>query len=152
MIEVEVEGAENLATLARALKQLGAKDLRRELYSGIQRAAKPTKGKVLASARSSLPSSGGLAALVAASKVSTRTRATGKNPRVTIEARNGHDVRSMNAGRLRHPVFGTRAWVTQSIPAGWFSDPIEDEAPAMRREIETTMRRVATQALSRLEG
>lgn len=149
-VDVTIEGAEKLAVLGKALRQVGDKELRRELFASLQRATKPTREKVRESLASDLPQRGGLAATMAASRLSTRSRAGGKNPAVRIEAKAPHDLRSMDKGRLRHPIYGSRKkWVTQAIQPGVFSKPIEDDAPQIRDEILAGMERVALKFLDK---
>jgi len=74
----------------------------------------------------------------------TKTRTTAKVTSVRITAANAYEVKKMNAGMLRHPVHGNRKkWVTQTIKAGWFSDPVEEDAPQIRDEIGKAMAAVA---------
>ena len=147
MIDIRIEGAEQLAALAKRLKQVGDKELRRELMRGIQRSTKPLRPAVQASARSRLPQRGGLAAEVGAARVRTRTRTAGEHVGVRVEVsspRGDIDMRAIDRGRLRHPVFGHRdRWVTQRIDAGVISDPLEDQAPQVRREVLAAMESVA---------
>lgn len=123
---LRIEGAEQLERVARELKDLGDKDLRKELFRGFNRATKPLKAAVRASAEVRLPKRGGLNRFVASSRLSTRTRATGKNVGVRIVAAKGDsDVEAIDRGRLRHPVFGNRkVWVTQQVTPGWFTAPL----------------------------
>lgn len=149
-VDVTIEGAEKLQALAKALKQVGDKELRKELFSSLQRATKPTREKVRANLAADLPHAGGLAAIMAASRLSTRTRAAGKNPAVRIEAKAPHDLRSMDKGRIRHPVYGNRKkWATQQIEPGVFSKPIEEDAPQIRDEILSGMESVALRFLDK---
>ena len=146
MLDIEIRGgAEDLAILAKRLKETGDKGLRKELLSGLQRAAKPAKAAVRASVLSELPHRGGLADLIGGSlKVTLNTRSAGRNPGVRIWSKDSHDISKLNKGELRHPVFGNRKnWVAQVIKAGIFTDPIEQRAPQMRQEMGQVMRTVA---------
>lgn len=144
-MDLRIEGAEQLDRLSRELRAVGNKDLRRDLYRGIQRATKPLKERAKDAARSKLPKRGGLNEFVAASKFATKTRGSGANVGVRITAaKAGHDVRSIDRGRLRHPVFGNRSvWVNQSVEPGWFSETIDDGAPVVRGELIEVIRDVA---------
>lgn len=147
-----VADTEKLARLSAVLKRVGDQQLRRELYRGIQRATVPMKAAARASALQRLPKRGGLAGKVASSKLSTRTRG-GRNPSVRIVASGGVDLRSMDRGRLRHPVFGNRrVWVNQSVAARWFTDPMRATAPAARTEIAGVLDRVAVDIAKVLHG
>lgn len=122
-----VEGIDDLARLARDLKAAGNKDLTKELRRGLQRSVKPLKEAGRQGALDELPTEGGLAAEIAASRFTGRVSLLGRNPRVTLEAkgRNNeqgkvHDLDAMDRGRLRHPTYG-RKWVTQTITPGWWT-------------------------------
>lgn len=133
----EVRGAEKFEKVAKALKQAGDKELRKELYSSINRATKPMRANAKKSAERNLPRAGGLNKRVARARMSTR-RVTGKNPGVKIVAKGMDQLALMDSGMVRHPVWGNRGrWVNQPIPdaEGWFSKPMEDGKPEAAREI-----------------
>ena len=142
MLDIQIRGAEEFGILARRLKETGDKGLRRELLSGLQKAAKPAKADVRTSFATRLPQRGGLAAQMAGSRISLLSRA-GNNPSVKIKVTSPHAVQPMDKGILRHPVFATGTWVEQSIEPGVFSEPIESRAPQMRQDMEQVLRRVA---------
>ena len=137
MLDLRVEGADEFARLSRQLRELGDKELRRDLYKGIQRATKPLKEKAKDAARRDLPSSGGLNEFVAKSKFSTKTRGGGKEPGVRISVvKAGHDIRRIDKGVLRHPVFGNmNVWVSQPVKPGWFTHTLAEESDPVRREL-----------------
>jgi hypothetical protein len=135
---VRVTGADDLERLGRQLKDIGDKELRRDLLRGIQRATRPLKDDIKDSARRNLPRRGGLNEWVAnQGKVSTRTSTAGRNVGVRVVAdKKGSDLAAINRGRLRHPVFGNRkVWVTQLVPPGWFDQGTEDGAVRTQREL-----------------
>lgn len=136
-------GADQLETLAKRLKATGDRELRKELLRGIREGTKGTKPDITRSLSTRLPRRGGLAARMATSRISTKTRLSGRNVGVRIEARAPHDIRGMNAGRLRHKVFGREQWVAQDIEPGAFTDPIEQDAPQIRDAVQRVMRDVA---------
>lgn len=137
------DGARQLAAVGRRLKEAGAGGLRRELLATIRRSAKSAIPDVRASAERTLPSGGGLAALIAGSKIGVRTRLTGRVG-VQIRGDSPRSIRAMNRGRLRHPVFGNReVWVTQQVKPGWFTDPLQKRAPAIQRDIRQAMSDIA---------
>lgn len=146
MADFEVRGANQLEEVARRLKAAGAGDLRKELLAGIRAANKPVIAEIRASARENLPKSGGLAALIASSSYGTRTRTSGNSVGVQIRgtSRSVKGLRALNAGRLRHPVFGNRStWVEQSVTPGFFSKPIEKSKEELRHGIETVLADIA---------
>lgn len=136
-VELRIEGARNLEKLSKKLKAAGDATLRKELYAGINRATKPAKTAIKEAARRELPKKGGLNEFIAKSSVTTRTRGGGKNPGVQIVAKKkGHDIRAIDRGRLRHPVWGNRrVWVTQQIKPGFFTDTIGAQINDLRRAV-----------------
>jgi hypothetical protein len=144
-MELRITGVDDLAQLAASIKAAGDKTLQRELLRSMQRAGKPLKEIARTAARENLPSEGGLNETVAASSFAIRTRSRGKSPGVRLVGREkGHDIKATDKGRLRHPVYGHDAWVTQAIPAGWFTQHIPDEAlEPVRREMVAAIHRVA---------
>jgi hypothetical protein len=150
-VDIRVVGAESLGALARDLKAAGEKDLRRELLRGIRKAGEPLKAEARQAALDELPKRNGLAELVADSRWSLQTR-TGRNPTVRIRGTgliNKHgqeiDLRSLNRGRLRHPLFGKRGqWYDQAVPVGWFDRAMERAADnGVRKEIVNVIDAVA---------
>jgi hypothetical protein len=80
---------------------------------------------------------------VARSKFRVKTRSAGRSPGVRVTAV-GVDARVDRTGKVRHPVYGNRrVWVTQQVKPGWFTDPMEAGAPAVRRELLVVIATVA---------
>jgi hypothetical protein len=148
-IELRVQGADELNRVARKLKEAGDKGLRKELYSGLQRATKPIRADVQRSLATVLPQRGGLARKMSRARVTTKIRTSNRNTRLRIEVSSPRgediDVKAMDRGRLRHPVFGV--WrpntPTQQIPAGVVTDPLERGAAVARHEAQDALSRVA---------
>lgn len=143
-IPLDVKGAQDLRSLTNALKEAGAKDLQRELYAGINRAMKPLKAVARQAARDGLPRRGGLAETIARSKLQTRRVVQKRKNRyaVRLVMTSGHDLRSLDRGRLRWPVFpesGTDrsewTWRERQIKPGWWSEPLKKASDGPRREI-----------------
>jgi len=134
-VELRILGAHQLADLSKRLRAEGeaGKGFRRDLYRGIQRSTKEPKAQTVRVAATTLPRRGGLAAEVAKAKLSTRTRGGGKNVGVQIVAK-GRYIRSTDRGFIRG---------TQPVAPGWFTETLQDSAPAVRREILDAMRDVA---------
>lgn len=144
MVSLQIKGAEQLGDLARRMRAEGEakQGLKRELTAGITRATKPLRAKAKQEAKSRLPQSGGLAAVVSKAAITSRVR-TGRDPGVVIQAR-GDAARSADRGFVRHPVFGNReVWVTTKVAPGWFTDTMRGGAPEVRKEVLIAMRRVS---------
>lgn len=141
MGDFEVRGAEKFEKVAKALKQAGDKELRKELYAGINRAAKPMTKNVKDSTPKYLPRRYALE-LSKTVKISVRRRGAGRNPAVYLVAKaktstgKDRDLASLNRGRLRHPLFGNRKhWYDQRVRPDWWTDPLLESAPQARKEI-----------------
>lgn len=137
--DLRIEGGADLERVARRLKDTGNKELRKELLRGIRQATKPLKAKVQGAARRDLPQRGGLAALIGKANVGTSTRLSGNNIGVRMTGRN----KAIDEGTVRHPVFGRGAWVAQKVTPGFFTETIEGEADAIRREVVDVLEDVA---------
>lgn len=144
-LDIKVVGADRLARLSRALKDAGDKELRRELGTGLRRAARPMRDTFKAGALGFLPHRGGLAEEVAEGMRFTTKVSTGKSPAVRITASlPGHDLPAIDRGRLRHPVFGNQHnWVTQQIRPNFWTDSGYVAAPAVRAELVKAIDAVA---------
>lgn len=144
-VDVRVRGTEQLARLSQRLKQAGNGALKRELLRELRNAVKPAIPDVRASARSRLPKAGGLADLIADSKMAVRTRLTGASAGVRLQATSPYAIGAINRGRLRHPVYGTKTLVVQKVDAGWWDDPLKKRHPRLVVAVRQAMREVAQQ-------
>ena len=143
--DFEIRGSQDLATLAKRLKDAGRNDLRKELLKGVRESGADTVLEIRASALEHLPRRGGLAAKVAAEKASMRASYAASGARVSLRRKRG---RGLNAGRLRHPVHGNReVWVQQPVNQNWFDDPIRDAAPDISRKIEAVFERICDKSV-----
>jgi hypothetical protein len=127
---VDINGADQLIRLSKALKEAGAKDLQRELAKAINTAMKPVKADLQRSA-GSLPRRGGLAAEIAGSKYSTRRNKNG----LRLVAKGKYSLYHLDQGQVRHG----KGNKVQSIQPGWFTDVTEAAAPEVRKEITDAM-------------
>lgn len=131
---VRIQGTEDLQKVADALKEAADKDLQREVSAAIRGEAKPLGIRVLRRGAQDMPHSGGLADRVSGmGRVGVSASLRGRVASVRVLLRNkGVDLRSMDAGVVRHPVYGNRqAWVRQSVPVGAFTQAFEAEAKAV---------------------
>jgi hypothetical protein len=142
-MDIKVTGAEEFGVLAKRLKN-APKELRKELYVGINRSVKPLRQDVKTAAGQVLPSR--YADIIASElKVTARRRAAGRNPAVYLIGKAGRrDVSSLNRGRLRHPLYGNRRhWYSQRIRPGFWTVTLEADAPRVRRELVEAIQRIA---------
>lgn len=140
---VVVVGWEQFITTGQRLENV---DIRGALDDAITKAAQPLPERLRASALSTLPKRGGLAATVAGSRIQV-SGASGAEAgaRVTVDSR--YNVAGMDEGRVVHPLFGDRRhWYTQQITPRWFTTPIEAAQPGIEAAVNDSMERVAQEA------
>jgi hypothetical protein len=146
--------------LERAGKALRGADkhFRRELFRGLNRAAKPLGKAVQESIPDYMPNRGGYAATLQRSH-STRTqiKTGGRDPAVRLISRTKggvkRRVKALEAGKLAHPVFGNRkVWRTQSVKPGFFTEPIEAGADDVREEMVDAIGRVHDRIRAEIPG
>jgi hypothetical protein len=137
---IKIEGAEQLARLSKQLKDAADKDLQKELNQAINRALKPVKADIRASAAATLPKRGGLAGKVARSRITTRKRTSAKAAGIRLVATNTISLYHLNKGEVRHRKGGDiNAGQVQPIPPGWFTRPAEAANPRVQAEIVQAM-------------
>lgn len=139
-MSARIEGADQLRDVGRRLRAAGdqGKTLRRDLLREIREVTKgPAADELKAAATRRLPARGGLAAYTAKNlRVTARTKLSGNEVGVTVVATvKGMDLPKLEAGKLRHPVFGRAPWVNQAIPAGIFGDAVQQLAGDVGRAI-----------------
>lgn len=151
---LKVQGAHQLASVAKQLREAGDKGLQRELYAGLNRAVKPLRAEAKAAAAEAIGDKHGYGAQVARSmRVSATRRMGGRNPSVRITARRADTpLTRLDRGELRHPTFGR--WKTKDgrslaattrVRAGWWEATMRAQAPTVRREIAAAITRVRAQ-------
>jgi hypothetical protein len=161
-IDVSITGAAALRRVAAQVRASGDKGLGREMSRGLQRAAKPVQAAIRREYLK-LPVAGGYAGVFSKSvrfRTAVRTGARTASFRLLTYADGAHqrrDIDAVEAGRLRHPVYGrTRAgragrrtsnpWAVQAIAGGYHrrgTDSAADEA-------ESEMAKVLDDLSSRL--
>jgi hypothetical protein len=147
-ITAKVQGAEQLVAVARAVKDAGDSEIRKDLLRGIREGVRPVGEAMREEYRDGLPHGGGLNEAMAAAKVSPRTRTSGRNAGVRlVYTSSGHDMEAVEAGEIRHPVYGHGPWVSQSVPSGLGEQGVAKAAPramdAVQEAMQETLRRIA---------
>lgn len=153
-----------LRAVGRALREAGDKEQKRELYKAVQRATKPIKEEIKQSALDTLPHGGGLNVWVSKIGIKTKQSYSGRMPGVTIKGTLNNkarvsgrgkgrkkartfgataDLRSINRGRVFHPVFGHGPLVgPQAVNSGFWDRPLTGvTAQRAKREIREAMAR-----------
>lgn len=144
MGDFEVRGSHQLHVLAQRLAEAGRGDLRKELLREIRGSARKAIPDVRQAAFRTLPRRGGLAERVGKQAYAVQTRLAGSSASIRIAGKGMKELRDIDAGRLRHPVFGDRGrWKAQSVTPGFFSKTIERRAPSIRKDVEKAMGDIA---------
>ena len=123
--------AQQLAAELRAFD--GRRVLVQALRRGIARAVPAVRRQVRDHALEILPSRGGLAAWVAAARVTVKIGYTSRSAGVKLRGSRRStadktDLAGIDAGRVRAPSWGYRtraAWHSQAVTPGWWSEPLE---------------------------
>ena len=144
MVDLRITGADQLKKLGADFKKAGAGDLRKEMLAEFRAEARPLIVDVRRSAGDVLPRRGGLAARVARSTIRAANRLSGSAVGMRITANNSISLRQVDAGTVRHPLFGNRNfWYTQPVTPGWFDKPFQKNVDELRRRVIATMDRFA---------
>jgi hypothetical protein len=136
---------------AQALNEAGDKELRREVYAAFKKAAKPLGERIVRDGSAGLPHHGGLSARVAAAKVGQSNSTTGRNPGVALTLRTkpgdsgkSMDLRTIDKGIVRHPVFGRRkVWRVTKVASELFTKAFEAGREPVARDVLDALQTVA---------
>lgn len=145
---VGVGSSAELRHVARLLRQAAARDITREFRQGQRKAFRPLQAEIKAEAAATLPTRGGYAALMAkAVRVTVSVLPRGKaviTARVFARGKVEHrDVRAVNRGVLRHPVFGNRTnWTVTNVRPGFVDRPADRVADRVLDESAEALGRV----------
>lgn len=143
MIGASISGGPELRYVAGKLRKAAARDLTRELRQGQRTAFRPLQKEIKVEAAATLP--GAYAAVMArAVRVSVTVRPKGLSARVYGRGRKElRDVRAVNDGILRHPLYGQRAhWFTTRVRRGFVDRPWERTADRVLDESADAVERV----------
>lgn len=147
LVEVDQRDLKRLVVALR--KEGDGKELRKDLVKGLRTAVAPA-AQAAKAAILSMPSSGGersgrgLRAAVAAG-VRVEVRTAGKVGVFVVAKSTGmprgflNAPKRLNAKKWRHPVHGTKKWVTQVGKPGWFDNTVTDAKPAANRAAADAM-------------
>jgi hypothetical protein len=137
-VDVEIHGAAELRAAARDLRQ-AERELKQRMDRNLRKIGKRFE-KDIRTAAKRLPS--GYAPVMAADvRVSTSLRNNGISLRVYAPGKGDQrDVRAIDEGRLRHPVFGHRTrWVAQRVRPGFVEEPRQQLADHIQDDIEAAV-------------
>lgn len=158
-MRVQVTGQKDLFRLAHNLHEAGQKGLKRELDKASRQAGDVIAKEVRDHTKDYIPANFERrwdtafeakveVRLVASRRITVVFYARGKAQR--------RDIKAINAGRLRHPVYGrfrrlkdgtrkANPWVVQAIRPGLVDEPATRAMPKARKKIEDAIDRVSQQ-------
>lgn len=145
MIRTRVTGAAELRYVARLVERQRVVGLRKELSKAQRRAFRPLLPAIKAET-ATLPS--GYAPVMArAVKLSVRTRGLTTTAEVYARGRRSErDVNTVDAGRLRHPLFGNRnSWHTTRVRPGFVDRPVKHLGGRIAAESLDALERVGNE-------
>jgi hypothetical protein len=146
VISTSVTGGAELRYVAGRLRKAAARDLTRELRAGQRQAFRPLEPEIKLEAAATLPGAYG-PLMARAVKVSLR-RSAGAVYAARIYARGRaakRDVRAVNAGTLRHPLFGNRTrWFTTRVRRGFVDRPADRVMDRVLEESAQAAQKVLT--------
>lgn len=155
-MEVQLLGQRQLRELAAKFNTEANKGLGREMAAALRRVAKPVQASVEGEYRAGLPKRGGYVNTFTRSiKWRTNLRAQQRNAsfRMTIFGEGAHerrDIKALEAGRLRHPVYGrhrrirrgvrrgsrdANPWAVTSVRGGYWKRGTDDASRDAEREM-----------------
>jgi hypothetical protein len=149
-VEITIRGAGELRRVAAQLRA-EQKALQANIVRGARRAVRPLERAIRAEVPAHMP--GGYTAVLApALRITTSVRfASSPGIRIRVRAAGkveDRDVASLDAGVLRHPLFGNRGhWYAQGIRAGFVSGP----ARALADDVYRELNQVAEDVRQRIE-
>lgn len=146
MTELHVVAGAELARAAAELRRV-QETMRLEFETAMLEAADPIIAAARSNARATLPSRGGLAALVARSTFTVKPLRRRGSTGIRIETAD-HDKRLDTQGRLRHLVYGREPWVQQHVTPGWFTTAAKKSEQAVAQRMERAVLRV----VDKIEG
>lgn len=146
-LEVRIDGAAQLRQVTAQLKASGSKGLGQQMGKALTKALAPIGRAIEAEADKVMPSGYG-PTLTASLRHRRSTRTTARSASVRLVTtgdgkKDDRDLPSLNAGKLRHPVYGRfrrtatgvqgNPWAVTSIKSGFHDRGIEKAGPEAER-------------------
>lgn len=123
-LEVRIQGAEKFRQVAQRMRTEGRKDLSRQMADALGKTTIPVQQEIRRETEAAMPSEGGYRALISASLAWRISRRLGGQRAQIILAtyadglKERRDIRALNRGILRHPVYGRSRKIKVGVKAG----------------------------------
>ena len=139
-MRVEVKGKEKLNRVARVLAtHAESASIRKRLTKTFRDEGLSITREQRANLAEDMPHRGGLAAeLASRGKFTVRTVISTRRRAVVdiVDSWRGHDMKAVEAGLIRHPLFGNRRhWFATTVPRGRLSAPVDRHRRPMQLAI-----------------
>jgi hypothetical protein len=141
-LDFRIDGGDQLRKVVAQVRAEADKGLGKELSKALERAMVPVRQAIEVSAGEVMPKRGGYAGILTRSlkhRRTTRASSRDASVRLTSSAKGkveNRDLPSLNAGALRHPVFGRRkTWTVTAIRAGFHDRAVEKAGPGAEDEV-----------------
>lgn len=152
-LDVQILGGAELRALARQISAAGDKGLGAEMGRALKRASTPVQ-RSIREEYGDLPHRGGYAPLFSKSlRFRTSLRAGGRSASFRLTtfadgARERRDIRSLEGGALRHPVYGRRRnWKTTRVRGGYHQRGTDHAADEVQEQMSTVLREFAAKLI-----
>lgn len=150
-LEISIEGSATLKQVVDRMRAAGRKDLSREMSTALSRVVVPVKASIDVEAGKAMPS--GYRSLLTGSLRHRMSRRNGGNQaRILLTTyadgkSERREVRSLEAGKLRHPLFGRKKkWYITVIPPGFHKrgteNAMDDAMDAMHDVVQDFARKL----------
>jgi hypothetical protein len=118
--------------LARRLRTIDG-DVKKQMNQSLRKVAAPVGKFVAVSAGHELPRRGGLGYAIGGARPGVT--ATVSSVSIRFNVRDRWYLARIDAGTVRHPVFGRKPMVEQQVRPGSFRRPFDEAAPLVRAEV-----------------
>jgi len=146
-LEVRISGAKDFKALASQIRAEGRKDLSRELDKALAETVIPVQKSIKLSSAETMPKSGGYAGEMSRSlRFKTQKRTGGNSASYSLLTfadgkAERRDIRALEAGNLRHPVYGNRkVWALTRIREGFHKRGTDNAADEAVKNMDTVVR------------
>jgi len=153
-LEVRISGAQDFKKLAAQIRTEGRKDLSRQLDKALARTVVPVEKSIKLESAQTMPKSGGYAGEMSRSlRFKTQKRTGGNSASYSlITYADGkaerRDIRALEAGNLRHPIFGNRkTWALTKIRPGFHKRGTDNAADEAAQQMDEVVREFAARLI-----
>lgn len=130
--------ADEFTAFAAKTKGLDRK-VRNQVRKRIRESVRDFGPDIIKEGAEPLPDRGGAESAVVSKGARPTVTQTSTGIRLVLGKKKGPQIGRMNEGNLRHPVFGRKVWVDQSVPSGSWTEAAEKRLPEIRDAVAKEM-------------